>query len=213
MATFYASLLTSTSIVGSDKNDRIYGSRVCDDLFGGEGDDVIYGGRGIDTLWGEEGDDRLYGGDHNDDLYGGDGDDYLSGGDGRDMLSGGEGVDVLVGGSDTDALDGGDGDDFLIGGTGLDYVHGGDGDDTFLLTEGEGYDWIRDFVGGEDRIQLRLGMTDISIQTNGSDAEIFNGSDLLAVVDGAGGQLQRRGQFIVGLTPSVFGGVTATPDL
>ena len=85
------------------------------------------------------------------------------------------------GGRGNDIIAGKNGDDILIGGIGFDTLYGGGGDDIFKLTEGDGYDRIRDFTKGEDRINIR-GFEDIGIVGNGNHSNIYNGDDLLAIV-------------------------------
>ena len=43
----------------------------------------------------------------------------------------------------------------MVGGTGKDDLYGGSGNDVFKLTEGSGYDRIRDFEKGEDELILQ----------------------------------------------------------
>lgn len=92
---------------------------------------------GDDSLAGRAGDDRLYGGAGRDSLRGGDGNDLLSGGTGDDMLRGG-------GGNDT-----------MLGGLGADNMAGGAGLDAFrYASAAEGGDQIRNFIPGEDVIEV-----------------------------------------------------------
>ena len=81
----------------------------------------------------------------------------------HDNINGKEGNDLLFGGLSRDNLRGGAGDDILVGGPGDDVLNGdgfgaghgegaGPGRDTFLFNRGDGYDVIRDFHVGEDRI-------------------------------------------------------------
>ncbi len=119
----------------------------------------FYGNGGHDRLYGGGGDDYLDGGDDPDQLYGGEGNDWLYGGDGRDRLYGGEGNDWLYGGGDDgDSLYGGEGNDYLDGGGGssTNYLTGGEGNDIFVLSPNIlGYDLVKDFTQGEDKIQIR----------------------------------------------------------
>lgn len=74
---------------------------------------------------------------------------------------GGSGNDVLVGNAADNVLKGGAGDDVLYGGKGADQLWGGAGKDTFVYFAAEestaaAPDWIRDFVRGEDKIDLTL---------------------------------------------------------
>ena len=74
---------------------------------------------------------------------------------------GGSGNDVLVGNAGDNVLKGGAGDDVLYGGKGADQLWGGAGKDTFVYFAADestaaALDWIRDFVRGEDKIDLTL---------------------------------------------------------
>jgi Ca2+-binding RTX toxin-like protein len=80
---------------------------------------------------------------------------------GSNTLYGLGGDDLLDGGSGADTLVGGAGNDVLIGGKGKDTLTGGAGNDIFRFTaENEtttaksSCDVIRDFVSGEDRLDL-----------------------------------------------------------
>jgi Ca2+-binding RTX toxin-like protein len=81
----------------------------------------------------------------------------LLGSAGRDHLAGGTGADALDGGAGDDRVNGGAGADALVGGAGSDVISGGLGNDTlnanlaraddgaadvYLLSRGDGEDWI-----------------------------------------------------------------------
>ena len=67
-----------------------------------------------------------------------------------------------------------------------DSLYGGAGNDVFKLTEGSGYDRIRDFKKGEDRIDI--GEYDINLLggfDSGKNIKVYldqDKSDLLAIV-------------------------------
>ncbi len=168
-------------IRGEDGDDTIDGGAGDDKLFGDAGDDVISGGAGndrvtggadndelnggagVDLLFGDAGNDTLDGGADNDRLEGGDGIDDLQGGLGNDRLYGGNDSDTLDGGAGNDLLYGQGGDDLLLIGDGSDTAFGGAGADTFRFTSADGQDAIRDFVVGEDTLDianLLTGFTD-----------------------------------------------------
>ncbi|MCU0571289.1 MAG: NF038122 family metalloprotease [Oculatellaceae cyanobacterium Prado106] len=111
---------------------RVRGSQRQEVLEGGIGDDKLTGLKGDDQLLGRGGADRLWGGQGNDDLQGQ---------AGRDVLRGGQGDDIL---------DGGEADDLMLGGA---------GSDRFVFRPNSGFDRIRDFTPGEDKIQLGSGLT------------------------------------------------------
>jgi len=156
------------TVYGETGNDTITGDTGNETLWGGDGDDILSGLSGTDYLSGGAGADYLYGGQGTDTLDGGAGNDKLRGNLGGDLLNGGDGNDDLRGGGGNDVLNGGDGADYLIGengedvlygGAGNDVLNGGGGDgfaDTFVYknTASEGYDRVKDFENGIDRIDL-----------------------------------------------------------
>ena len=100
------------------------------------GNDTLHGGSGDDVLLGQGGNDALYGDAGNDTLYGGTGADTLSGGAGNDTLIGGLGNDILTGGTDHD----------IFKWTELDV--------TGTTTQSHQTDVIKDFVIGQDQLDL-----------------------------------------------------------
>ena len=143
----------------------IKGSNRSDKLSGSKHSDVILGRGGHDKLDGGKGNDHLFGGSGNDKLDGGKGNDFLFGGSGNDKLDGGKGNDSLFGGSGNDKLDGEKGDDILDGGAGSDLVRGGKGDDraNYSMSENLGADFadigthdVYDGGRGFDTLQLTL---------------------------------------------------------
>ncbi len=152
---------------------------------------IIKGTDARDNIVGSSSDDEIFGYGAADILKGLLGDDVIRGGNGRDRIKGGSGHDSVIGGGGSDNLSGGGGDDVLNGGKGKNKMSGGKGQDTFKIKFHKGKpDTVKDFTGGDDQIKF-MGMTkSVSIQSSGDDAHIFNGSDLMAVVYGAAGQLQ-----------------------
>jgi predicted extracellular nuclease/2',3'-cyclic-nucleotide 2'-phosphodiesterase (5'-nucleotidase family) len=110
-----------------------------------------------------------------------DGADLALGEGGPDILVGLDGNDSLFGGAGTDRLVGGDGDDLLDGGPGRDILIGGDGADQFALFDPGNFDFIVDFVAGEDTVLVgkNAGRDQLRVVDNGSGA-------LLQQDDGAG---------------------------
>jgi hypothetical protein len=166
---------------------------VADDGHGGQVFDVfdldvtgnlaLLGTFPADTLVGHRGDDTLVGRG---------GDDLLIGGAGKDRLLGGQGADTLMGGNGGDKLNGDGGDDVLSGGFGRDKFLGGDGHDTFVFDDGEipggaTRETIRDFVQGDDRIDLSA--MDANGAKPGDTAFTFLG---LGQFTGAGGEIHVR---------------------
>jgi len=183
---------------GKDGDDILYGGQNRDKIYGGDDDDTLYGEDGEDRLIGADGDDILYGGDDKDKLYGGRNDDTLNGGDDKDKLWGGSGGDTLNGDGGNDRLKGKDGDDILKGGLGKDVCYGGEGDDIFIVTEGSGYDKIKDFDDGEDKIDISE-LDDWSLVTSGDHVKLYNDTDdlIAKIYDVEVGDLTQIGDYLV----------------
>lgn len=115
-----------------------------------DGQDMTY------KVDGKSYDEMQMGGNYRDMLYGDAGStkSVLVGLSGRDVLVGFGGRDALYGGGDNDVLRGGNGNDLLVGGGGRDKFFGGNGADVFQFNLGDGRDRIKDFVAGEDRIEI-----------------------------------------------------------
>lgn len=127
-------------VFGQDGDDHLFGDDGNDSIFGGNGQDVLIGGNGDDSTTGAAGDDKLLGGAGNDTQYGGDGADTLDGGPGNDTQYGGAGNDSILGGPGNDQQFGGDGNDSMYGGRGRDHMTGGAGND--VMEGGEGKDTL-----------------------------------------------------------------------
>lgn len=177
------------TLLGGDGGDTLNGGSGNDRMNGGADRDVITGGRGNEQVWGGAAKDRISGQGGRDTLRGGDGDDTVNGGSGtdrvegnagRDSLAGGSGNDTLLGAQANDTLKAGHGNDLLRGGAGRDRLEGGSGRDTlrgddgddwlngqagpdrFVLATGSGFDRVRDYTDGEDRLLILTGADDIA---------------------------------------------------
>ena len=126
----YAQLGITNVIMGTDGDDRLYGTAENDLILGLAGNDFMMGLDGNDILIGGAGDDIMEGVSGCDILCGGLGDDILFGGDDNDHLCGDYGNDSLEGEAGDDVLCGGDGNDKLLGGTGLNILYTDGVDDT-----------------------------------------------------------------------------------
>lgn len=152
---------TSTTILGSNESDV---------LWGGDDNELFEAGNGDDVVWAGAGDDEVEGGN---------GDDTLLGEAGEDVLIGGNGSDELYGGEGDDALFGGNGRDVLFGGAGNDHIDGGNGTDTvMLLRRLEQYLFARLADGAIQVIDLANGEIDTVF-----NAELFQFEDRLLGVD------------------------------
>ena len=141
------------------------------------------------SIWGEEDDnfastDGLIGTDSGEIIRGLYGDDYIDARAGNDYIYGKQGADLIIGGSGNDTIYGGSGNDELTGGTGIDNLYGESGQDRFIISAGDGYDIIEDFIPGEDDIysQSTIGLR-TSIYKN-EHLLIYSGNDLMAGIRG-----------------------------
>ena len=124
------------------------------------------------------------------DIYGTKRHDELIGTNAADAISGGKGDDLIYGGG---------GDDLIIGGKGGDFLEGGTGEDWFATKKkfGKGkknYDVITDFEVGEDVLMVMGKTKGLWIDNYKGDAVLVRGrKDIIAWIDGAGGQLEWGG--------------------
>ena len=119
------------------QENKSYGGRGNDILYGSENDDLfLYGDfavgqldnvGGDDIIKGYGGDDYMWGGQGNDIIYTGSGDDYAYGGLGDDIIFSSAGNDSLFG--DFKEEEGYGGNDRIYGSDGQEYLYGGGGDD------------------------------------------------------------------------------------
>lgn len=191
--------------------NRLVGTDDSDELIGGAVDDFFYGGSGPDLIIGRSGKDTAIFSDVNNSIdlrvvgyqETGDGNDFLlsiesiDAGSGDDIVIGNSSANTLRGQKGNDILKGKKGDDILIAGRGKDKVWGGRGRDTFRLSRGAGYDIIKDFADGEDRIQFAKGTSKIKILSDKSDIFLYHQDDLLAKVIDAAGDIQKNGQYLI----------------
>jgi Ca2+-binding RTX toxin-like protein len=139
---------------GQHGNGVIRGTNKRDRLVGTKHDDVILGLRRADKIRARPGNDKVEGGGGKDNITGKKGNDVLSGGRGKDVIKGGSGDDrlfadaggaLMVGGKGSDEFNmvdgeqvGGDGDDVIKARDGtLDQINCGPGDDTVIVDEAE----------------------------------------------------------------------------
>jgi len=149
----------SDNLVGGKEKDLLYGSTEDDWVAGGEGDDFLNGNEGLDYVHGNEGNDTVRGGQSNDFVRGGQDNDLIYGDKGNDVLAGDKGDDTIFG-SGADKLSGSTDDDAIFGGEGNDLLFGNTGKD-FIFGE-DGNDSIfggqgQDYLFGEAGNDLVFG--------------------------------------------------------
>ena len=107
------------TVIGSNRNDRLRGTKKADSIDGRGRNDVLRAGRGNDSpVQGGPGNDRVFGGPGNDDLDGYKGRDLLVGGQGNDQLFDIYGPTVVRTGGGLNLV-------FVLDGRGDDKVHCG----------------------------------------------------------------------------------------
>lgn len=154
-------------------NDSVIGSRRDDRLFGFDGNDTLKGGIGLDALFGGSGNDRLFGGDDADTLVGGAGADRLygeAGGDTFRFLATSDSTVEKAGRDTIYSFDAAEGDKIDL--SQIDAIVGNDSpDDAFTLTnrfhDVAGELIVKAFHGGGFFV---MGDTD---GINGADFSIF----------------------------------------
>lgn len=112
---------------------------------------------------------------------------------GNDTIIGTNFADKLDGHKGNDTIYGGRGNDQIIGGTGTNQVWGQGGRDTFYVAKGSGHSVVRDFKKGEDKIAFLSGTSGLKLSAKGRDAYVYQNNDLMAIVNGASGQLNLNG--------------------
>ena len=158
---------------GTDKKDKLEGSRFQEKMYGLDGNDAIKGMNSDDHLYGNLGHDTLNGGNGNDSCYGGNGHDFLFGSKGNDKLHGGNGNDEIIGGH---------GKDTLIGGSGKDVLTGGPGKDLFALEKGKGFVTIKDYDPRQDKLFFAEKPLRLKSRLKDNKHYIYGKGDLLAVI-------------------------------
>ncbi|MEQ9548974.1 MAG: FG-GAP-like repeat-containing protein [Coleofasciculus sp. G3-WIS-01] len=175
----------SDILFGTPDNDIIDGLGGNDIIYANQGDNTIYGGTGIDRIDTGDGNNFIDAGDGNDTIYAGNGDNIIYGGVGIDRIDTGDGNNFIDAGAGNDTIYVGNGDNIIYGGLGNNTIWLGGGQDTVILELGDGFDSIHNFQLDQTIFQLGAGLTtdDLSIFDSTNGAEIFAGSDRLAVVN------------------------------
>ena len=165
-------------------NDLMNGDDGDDTIYANEGNNTVYGGAGNDTLYANNGNDIMDGSDGNDTIYANQGNNTVNGGAGNDLIYTGSGNDIINGGDGNDTIYANAGDDILNGGLGDDILWLGGGRDTVTLESGDGFDTINGFQLNQTTFHLGAGLSasNLTIFNSANGAEIYAGSDRLAVI-------------------------------
>lgn len=110
--------------------------------------------------------------------------------------------DTIIGSAGNDGLSGSGGNDTLDGRAGNDFLSGGAGADTFVYASGGGFDFIQDFVHGQDKIDL-TGVYGIYNLSDLQSHAVQSGSNTIITFN-AGDGLTLQNVTLSGLTASDF---------
>ena len=94
-------------------------------------------------------------------------------------------VENLIGSDYDDLLTGNGADNILVGGKGDDLLTGGGGADKFVLSLNSGFDTIRDFRIGEDKIALSGGLTLEQLLISSGSTFGYSSDDTIIAVSGS----------------------------
>lgn len=159
------SMLTAVAVAatidGTDKGERLKGTRFDDTINAKAGKDKVIARGGNDTVNGGADRDILSGERGNDTINGDDGNDHMRGGNGDDTQDGGAGNDTIFAGLGVDTSNGGDGNDRLWALARKD-VEGTDGESADTLDGGDGNDIFRTRDGEADNITCGAGDNDVA---------------------------------------------------
>jgi Ca2+-binding RTX toxin-like protein len=163
----------SSIIIGDERNNKVYGSSLGEEINGNEGNDWLQGDLGSDTINGGDGNDNIYG--YKDrDLQNETVSNTLNGGSGNDYIVGAYGDDIINGGLDNDTLVGSNGNDIYE-------FYDDFGQDTILDTNG---DLTIKFKGSATLNDLEFIRGTISDNLNSGYYNIESLNDLMIKVKG-----------------------------
>lgn len=189
-----------SSITLGDGNNKVYGGANIDIIFVGNGNNEIYAGEGENTITSGSSNDLIYGGSLADIIYAGAGNNRIFASEGKNIVVTQDGNDTIYTGSGRDFISTGGGDDVIYAsegdnwinaGTGNNTIYSGSGRDLFILNAGAGFDTIKNFEIGKDKLGLVEGLQPdqlaISQVNSGStfftQISIAGSGDILARLD------------------------------
>ncbi|MEM6743744.1 MAG: calcium-binding protein [Pseudomonadota bacterium] len=152
----------SDLLLGSIRNETLFGSGGRDEIRAGGGDDDIDGGAKAD---------RIFAGGGNDLCNAGGGADFVNAGGGADICDLGGGNDELIAGGGADSGFGGNGDDVMDMGGGADFCDGGRGRDAY------------DLGAGADICSELSGRTQVTLGRGRDTCRMFEDRDVIYVIE------------------------------
>jgi Ca2+-binding RTX toxin-like protein len=175
---YYVTNAATKTATGTAGNDHIWSNGSGQTLVGNGGDDLFHIGTntdakimqssGLATVETWAGNYTLASGAHN----------VVAMGDYAHSITGNGMNNAMVGANGVDTLNGGAGNDMLIGGGGKDALYGGAGKDLFVYRAmSEAGDTVKDFVRGEDLLDLRSLMKALNVTSDPAAAGIVKLAD------------------------------------
>jgi Ca2+-binding RTX toxin-like protein len=190
----------NNSIVIGNGDNSVYAGAGNDSVLLGNGNNTVFAGDGKNTITTGSGNDTIYGGAVADVIYAGagnntvfayEGQNTIVTQDGNDTIYAGAGRDFISAGGGDDTIFAGDGDNWIAAGTGNNIIYSGSGRNLFILSTGDGFDTIKNFTIGKDKLGLTAGIQPEQLaisQVNsdgffGTQISIAGSSDVLARIE------------------------------
>jgi Ca2+-binding RTX toxin-like protein len=179
------------TVYANSGNDSIVVGNGNNTVFAGNGKNTITSGSGNDTIYGGAGADVIDAGAGNNTIFAYEGQNIVITLDGNDIIYAGAGRDFISAGGGNDTIFAGDGDNWIDGGTGSNLIYSGNGRNLFILNTGSGFDTIKNFTIGKDKLGLTAGIQPEQLaisQVNsdgffGTQISIAGSSDVLARIE------------------------------
>ncbi len=179
------------TVYAGSGNDSIVVGNGNNTVFAGDGKNTITTGAGNDTIYGGAVADVIYAGAGNNTVFADEGQNTIVSQDGNDTIYAGAGRDFISAGGGDDTIFAGDGDNWIAAGTGNNIVYSGSGQNLFILKTGDGFDTIKNFKVGKDKLGLTDGLqpdrlTISQVNSNGffgTQIGIAGSSDVLARIE------------------------------
>jgi Ca2+-binding RTX toxin-like protein len=157
----------NNTIVAADGKNAVYAESGNDSISLGNGDNTVFAGDGKNTVTTGFGNDTIYGGSLADAIYAGAGNNVVFAREGQNTVISQDGNDTIYSGSGRDFISSGGGNDTIFAGAGNNWIKAGAGNNTiysdsgqdlFILSTGDGWDTIKNFEIGKDKLGLTEGL-------------------------------------------------------
>jgi Ca2+-binding RTX toxin-like protein len=157
----------NNTIFAADGKNAVYAESGNDSISLGNGDNTVFAGDGKNTVTAGFGNDTIYGGSLSDVIYAGAGNNVIFAREGQNTVISEDGQDTIYSGSGRDFISSGGGNDTIFAGAGNNWIKAGTGNNTiysdsgqdlFILSTGDGWDTIKNFEIGKDKLGLTDGL-------------------------------------------------------